>query len=76
MDEINLNWPMDLPAEWMPVIKQRVEKSARSQIESVVGPSEMGTLLIEATGSSPADLKLRVQGPPWLLQKIAGGLTS
>jgi hypothetical protein len=75
MSEIKLNWPMNLPPEWMPVIKQHAEKHARSKIEGIIGLAEMSGLTIEVAGANPTDLSIRVQGPPWLLNKIRGGFT-
>ena len=73
MDELNLRWPMDLPPEWIPAVKQHAENYARSKIEAIVGASEMANLKIRVIGASASDLNLRLQGPPWLLRKISHG---
>jgi hypothetical protein len=76
MAEIILSWPMDLPQEWMPVIRQHAEKYARSKIQEMLSQEELGGLIIEVIGSSPSAMNLHVQGPPLVLRRIKRAFTS
>jgi hypothetical protein len=76
MDEINLQWPGDLPPEWMPVIRQHAEAFARRKLEAALTPDEICGLTIAVTGATPADMNLRVQGPPKLLRRVENILVS